>query len=218
MDGPSRPPDPGDRSVTSTVTTALPLEDRPPSPVARTIPRGLLWSLALAVVVLTIASWMALSADPPPDAGQHAGHVTAPVDLTGHPAPEASFDVLDGPATSLGALRGSPVVLNFWGAWCVPCITEMPAFEQVHQAYGDRVRFVGLSPDNEASARAQQRRTGVTYRLGIDPESQIARTFGIVSIPATVLIDRDGTVVHVSQGPALTAPSLTGLIAAKLGA
>jgi peroxiredoxin len=208
MDDPSTPPESG--------TVILPPEDLAPVRSRPPVPRGLLWALALAVVVLTIASWMALS--PAPSAsgpGAPDGPPTA-VDVTGQQVPDVRFEILDGQPSSLSDLRGSPVVVNFWSTTCPPCITEMPAFEQVHQAYGDRVRFLGLAPDNESTARAQQRRTGVSYPLGFDPESQIAKTFGVITIPATVLIDRDGTIVHVSQGPALTAPSLTGLIAAKL--
>ena len=219
MDEPSAPAGPPDHSV-----TVLPPEDQPPAPRRGTpIPRGLLWALALAVVVLTIAAWMALSptpsaSTPDADGAQPAGHEHPPtVDLTGQPAPDARYDVLDGTPTGLAELRGTPVVVNFWSATCVPCVTEMPAFEQVHQSYGDKVRFVGLAvADNESAARAQRRRTGVTYELGFDPEGQIGRSFGIVNIPATVLIDPSGTVVHVTQGPALTASSLTSLISTKL--
>jgi thiol-disulfide isomerase/thioredoxin len=202
---------------------ALPHEDRPPAPRPGGVPRGLLAALALATVVLAIAGWMALSTDTPtsggaPDAtGARPASQGVQVDLTGRPAPPTSFTTFDGPAASLADLRGSPVVVNFWGSWCPPCIREMPAFEQVHRAYGDRVRFVGLAVnDAETSARAQARMTGVSYLLGFDPDGLIGTSFGILDMPATVLIDRDGTVVHTSQAGALTAEQLTGLVEDKL--
>jgi peroxiredoxin len=224
MEDTSPAPPGGDRPVTpagdsaATGTTTLPADDRPPAERGLVIPRGLLWALALAVVVLCIAGWMALSASQP-DPGTAGGDPTpvSPTDLVGHAAPDARYDVLDGTPSSLADLRGSPVVVNFWSATCVPCISEMPAFEEVHQSYGDKVRFIGLAvADNESAARSQRRRTGVTYPLGFDPEGAIAKSFGVVTIPATVLIDRDGIVRHVNQGPALTAPSLSSLITGSL--
>jgi peroxiredoxin len=58
----------------------------------------------------------------------------------------------------------------------------------------------------------------VTYPLGFDPDGTIGAAFGLVNLPATVLIDRSGTIVHVSQARALTAEALTALIDGKLGA
>jgi peroxiredoxin len=212
MDDPSAPLSP------PTTPAALPPEDRAPEPSRFRVPRGLLWALALAVVVLTILSWVALSTPEPADQTGHAGHVPTGFDLTGKPAPATTYAKLDGGTATLADLHGSPVVLNFWGAWCPPCITEMPAFERVHRTVGDKVSFLGLAVnDNETTARSQQRRTGVTYPLGLDPEYAIAKSFGVLSIPATVLIDRNGTVVHVVQGPALTEGSLSSLIHERLG-
>jgi peroxiredoxin len=223
MEDTSPAPPGGDRPVTgggdgAAGTTTLPAEDRRPAERGLVIPRGLLWALALAVVVLCIAGWMALSGSAP-DPGAAGGEPTpvSPTDLLGRAAPDARYDVLDGAPSSLADLRGTPVVVNFWNATCVPCISEMPAFEEVHQTYGEKVRFIGLAvADNESAARSQRRRTGVTYPLGFDPEGAIAKSFGVVTIPATVLIDRDGTVRHVNQGPALTAPSLSSLIDGNL--
>src|SRR5687768_1393784 len=65
-------------------------------------------------------------------------------DATGERVGDTTFTLLEGGSMSLGDLRGTPVVLNFFAEWCPPCVTEMPAFEAVHQELGDRVAFVGL--------------------------------------------------------------------------
>jgi thiol-disulfide isomerase/thioredoxin len=179
----------------------------------RGMPRGLLWAAALFVVVLAIASWQALSSSgtasgpsevvrldndaPQPTGG---GGLTG-VDITGKAAPSASFVTFDGQHAELADFAGRPIVINFWSSTCPPCITEMPAFEQVHQRYGDRVTFVGIDTvDGETPARALAAKTGVTYHLGFDPDGAIAKRFGVVNLPTTVLIGRDGTVMSSNFG------------------
>jgi thiol-disulfide isomerase/thioredoxin len=126
--------------------------------------------------------------------------------------PDLRYPTFEGGTSALRELPGSPVVVNFWGSWCEPCIREMPDFEEVHRAYGDRVRFVGLAVNtSEAAGKALARRTGVSYALGFDADARIVQALGLVNMPSTVLVDASGTVVHVTQ-KALTAPQLTALI------
>ena len=76
---------------------------------------------------------------------------------------------------ALAAYRGTPLVVNVWASWCPPCQQEMPAFQQVHEALGDRVRFVGLDradSRSDAASFAQQR--GITYDLLFDPDDTFA--------------------------------------------
>lgn len=135
---------------------------------------------------------------------------------TGKAAPATSFALLDGSRSSLTALRGKPVVLNFWATTCAPCIREMPAIESVHQALGGRVAFVGIDVrDSVSGGREFVRRTGVTYSIGRDPSGDIFTSFDAVNLPTTVLIDAKGTIVATHTG-ALDAAKLRSLIDSKL--
>ena len=88
----------------------------------------------------------------------------------GAPMPPAQLVLFDGATTSFAALRGKPVVVNFWAATCAPCVGEMPALEKLYLAYRDRVTFVGIDTAESAYAgRAMARTTGVTYLLASDP-------------------------------------------------
>jgi thiol-disulfide isomerase/thioredoxin len=202
-------------------------DDLPPDPGARRgIPPGLLWAAALFVVVLAIASFVALSNDGGKSTADGVVHLdpNAPVvpdtvsnglsgvDMVGRPAPTTSFETFTGSQASLADLAGKPVVVNFWSSSCTGCVAEMPDVEKLHQRYGDKVAFVGINTvDGPTPAAALAKQTGVTYELGRDPNGSIAKSFGVVNLPTTVLVGRDGTIVY-STFVTQTADSLAGLI------
>lgn len=137
-------------------------------------------------------------------------------DAVGTSVGGAPFDTLDGGESSLGSYQGTPVVLNFFGSWCAPCVNEMPALEDVHQALGDQVAFVGLAVRDQEEDTAQiVEDTGVTYDLGRDQRGDLLTSLGGVSMPTTVLIDADGVVTSVNSGE-LNAAELTEMIEAQL--
>jgi cytochrome c biogenesis protein CcmG, thiol:disulfide interchange protein DsbE len=117
-------------------------------------------------------------------------------------APTFEVPQLDGDGViTLTSLRGSPVVLNFWATWCVPCREEMPDLEAVHADLGDRVRFVGINNrDTRRVARVFLRETGVTYPSGFDPRGQVAAAYEILGMPTTILIRGDGTIAQKRTG------------------
>ncbi len=207
-------------------------DDLPDVPEAIHLPRGLLWALSLFVVVLVIASWVALSNSGTPTAAPTAPGSDGVVRLVpnqtlvggdgggamlGKPAPVVTWEGFDGGTSSLAALAGRPVVVNFWQSNCAPCVTEMPALQRVHQAMGDKVAFIGLDTLEIDHAAAQRLvdRTGVRYPLGVDPTGTIGSGFGIIGFPTTALVDRNGTIVYLHLGE-ITEEELTKQINEKL--
>ena len=57
-------------------------------------------------------------------------------------APDFVVTDTDGNAVTLSQFFGKPIVLNFWATWCMPCVYELPDFEEVFREYGDRVVFM----------------------------------------------------------------------------
>lgn len=116
----------------------------------------------------------------------------APVHFAGTTLEGAPFDVRDH--------RGDVVVVNVWGSWCPPCIAEAPALQEVWagtEALG--VQFVGIdTQDNQAAARAHQKRFGVTYPSIDDDGGRVLLALrGSLppkAIPSTVVLDRRGRV------------------------
>lgn len=116
--------------------------------------------------------------------------------------PDLPLERLDGEGqASLTDYRGQPLVVNFWGSWCEPCIEEMPDLQRVHTSLGDDVAFVGVNirDQDPADARALAEETGVTYDLLVDAEGALTRALDIITAPVTLIVLPDGTIVDVIQ-------------------
>lgn len=117
--------------------------------------------------------------------------------LIGQMAPDLAVTVWNGTAgqtLDLAALRGQPVVLNFWGSWCDPCHAESPLLVAAWQRYHPRgVAFVGAAMDTSQSDGltflAQEH---IPYPAGGVPTEEAAVAYGLIGLPATVFIDRQG--------------------------
>lgn len=130
-------------------------------------------------------------------------------------APDVRLEYLDGGTEQLAEVagRGTPVVLNFWSSTCIPCLKEMPAFEEVNGRFADEVRIIGIDvADTEKAGREMVETTGVTYRNARDPRSEIFAAYGGIALPRTVVLAGDGTILDTHSGP-LDAEELTDLLA-----
>ena len=128
-----------------------------------------------------------------------------------------SFQTTDGGTLTIGEFEGTPMVVNYFAAWCAPCRAELPDFEAVHREIGDEVVFLGISRDNVTDSwRTLIEETGVSYTTVF--EGNIQGSFahlGATSMPTTVFIDADGTVQRTWSG-VLTDAKLRELIAEHL--
>jgi cytochrome c biogenesis protein CcmG/thiol:disulfide interchange protein DsbE len=127
----------------------------------------------------------------------------------GTPAPALRLQGLDGGRVDLTALRGRPVVVNFWATWCDPCVREFPLLRQAAATHRpDRLAIVGvLTNDRPAAARAFVRRHHAAWPVGIDPDAATAGRWGAVGLPHTFFIRPDGTLASHQLGE-LTRPAL----------
>jgi len=121
--------------------------------------------------------------------------------LIGKPAPAFSLTPLDGGApVSLDALRGQPIVINFFASWCVPCRQEHAELTMASRLLGDRARFVGVIYEDEPDAiRAWVRHQA--YPTLIDPGGHTAIAYGVYGVPETFFIGADGVIVDKVKGP-----------------
>ncbi|HET6846795.1 MAG TPA: TlpA disulfide reductase family protein, partial [Anaerolineales bacterium] len=134
----------------------------------------------------------------------------------GFAAPDFTLDTLDGGSLTLSQLRGQPVMLNIWASWCLPCRTEMPAIQKVHQRLAEKgLVIIGLnatSQDTEAGARAFVQEFGLTFPIALDRDGSASAQDQLMGLPSTYFIDRKGIVRDVIIG----GPMSEGVMLAKL--
>jgi cytochrome c biogenesis protein CcmG, thiol:disulfide interchange protein DsbE len=103
---------------------------------------------------------------------------------------------------SLASYKGTPVLVNFWATWCVPCKDEMPLLEAAHKKWGSKVQFLGIDrQDYKPDALAFAQRTHVTYPLVADPNATLDEAYRLRGMPTSVFIDASGHIVDQVTGP-----------------
>ncbi len=177
----------------------------------------LLVSLAAALVVSVVGGWALsrdgedTSGDDPAGAGDDEVAIletpgTAQIpgietndEVDGDPLPSIDLFTNDGDAINTDELRGQPLVINLWYSTCEPCKRELPAFAEVQAEYGDRVRFVGVNPqDVPATNESFARERGVQYELLLDRDGALTVELGVARFPSTFFVAADGTIVRQS--------------------
>jgi len=117
----------------------------------------------------------------------------------GNVAPDFTF-AMSGVQHNLRALRGKPVVINFWASWCPPCTDELPFFVRLQTTYGDRVRLLTISNESFGVARRYLAAKRLHLPLVEDTAGTIFAAYSIRPVPDTVVLDADGSVTYVSVG------------------
>jgi len=100
--------------------------------------------------------------------------------------------------------RGKIVLLNFWATWCAPCLTEIPTFTEWQTQYGaEKFQVIGVSMDDAASeVIATIPKMKFNYPVLMGDEHLGVAYGGVLGLPVTYLIDRDGKIRARYQGAA----------------
>ena len=135
--------------------------------------------------------------------------------------PELAFADRHGKPVSLAELRGKTILLNIWATWCLPCRAEMPALDRLQARLGrNDFQVVALSIDRGGAEVVQRFYAEIGIRnleIFTDSTGKIARDLGIVGVPVTLLLNRDGREIARAIGPVdWDDPKIIELISAQL--
>ena len=167
---------------------------RPPTPAGRHL---LAWWLIGVAILL----------GPPAASQSKATDMLAGLYLIGYPPgtkpPDFAGGTIEGQKVSLAGLQGRVVLLNFWASWCRDCRTEMPMLEQLHRDLAAQgLTILGINVrEGTRTVRRYADELDLTFPLVLDQKGKITASYGVIGLPTTFLIDRDGRPIALAIGP-----------------
>ena len=157
------------------------------------------WNVVILIVFLAGVAWILVNRLP--EGSSAAGGALPPAPAVGHPAPDFTVTDAAGKTFKLSALRGTPVVLNFWATWCPPCQAELPELQAGSQRLAGQVAIVGLNQgETPEQVKAFAQQTGLTYPIPLDPNMAVSGVYGVRNLPTTFFIDRSGVIRDMQLG------------------
>jgi thiol-disulfide isomerase/thioredoxin len=117
--------------------------------------------------------------------------------------PPFSGSTLDARPLSITEYRGSVIILNFWASWCLECRPEMPVLERLQREFSSRgLIIIGVNTrEKKEAARRYAKELGLTFPLVLDRDGKINALYGVVGLPTTFVIGRDGRAIGFAVGP-----------------
>ena len=137
------------------------------------------------------------------------------------PMPDVAFTGEDGSEMRLADYKGKVLLVNFWATWCAPCREEMPALQALQDSLGgDDFAVVTIATGRNAPAAIDRFFTEAgltTLPRHTDPKMELSRAAGVLGLPVTILVGRDGQEVgRLIGGADWAAPEAQALIKAVI--
>lgn len=135
-------------------------------------------------------------------------------------APEPGFEKMVspkvGPAPTFAALKGKPILLEFWGTWCGHCIQALPHLEKLHAKFAPRgVQFFSVTDEREKLVLEFLKDTKMAGNVVLDTDSSAFKAYSANALPTTYLIDATGKVAGVLHPENITDEIMEDLVAGR---
>ena len=103
---------------------------------------------------------------------------------------------------NLDEFQGKVVYVDFWASWCGPCLKSFPFMEEMHQQYADQgLVIIAINMDQDPQdAHKFITEHPVTFLVGQDTAGAVAEQYGVMAMPSSFVVDRDGLVKNTHFG------------------
>jgi thiol-disulfide isomerase/thioredoxin len=191
--------------------------EREPTALPRWIAAIIIGAIALASLAALV--WPLLNK---PATAADAGVIRAQIEADGAAgrigaaAPDFEWTDLGGKTLRLSSYRGKVVVVNFWATWCPPCREEMPALQRVAASEPDVVVLEVDLMEPGDKARSFLDSLGLDrLQPVLDSDGATTRRYGVLTVPSTFFVDRDGVIRHLELRQLTEAMIRTGIQKAR---
>ncbi len=160
--------------------------------------------IACIMAIIAMISYLIGKRNAPPI------HITQTTDVTmlNETFADFTFKNLNGDTLNITDFQGRVVLLNFWASWCAPCLVELPQFYELAAQNSDDMTVILMSVDfdrkNIDKILQKLKLSGQTpdnLILAWDPNKKVSKDiFGTIVYPETILINRNGRMVHKVTG------------------
>ncbi|MEO0138384.1 MAG: TlpA disulfide reductase family protein [candidate division WOR-3 bacterium] len=109
-----------------------------------------------------------------------------------------SFKTLDGKIYKWEDLQGKVLIVDFWATWCQPCRKSLPELDAIYKEYNGKVVVIGFSKDDseEEVKNFLEKEIKVSYPIAMSNQKLEKMFGGILGLPTSFLVDKDGKVVR----------------------
>lgn len=148
------------------------------------------------------------------------------INSTTHPlidqlCPEFSFDTLFNykkDKLALAELKGKFVIVDFWGTFCLPCITDFPKWESLQKRFGDTLQFLLVTTDGYVKTKQfyeTRKKAGKSMMLPCGINTNMVRYFNVREVSTFVWIDDKGYIKAITDYTKLTEKNVADFVSRK---
>lgn len=163
----------------------------------KTIPPIGMIAVGVGIILIGVAALFML---PKEDAAANAGgaqeeYSSIPMQVE-YNAPDLTLTTLSGKEESLADYEGQVILVNLWATWCPPCKAELPVLQQFYEDHADEgFAIIGIDfGEPESVVNNFIKSSNLTYPIWVDEDSEAGMAFNSYSLPASFVIDPEGTV------------------------
>jgi peroxiredoxin len=139
----------------------------------------------------------------PATAANQAARVPGVPAIRGKAAPDFELTDVQGSKIRAADFKNKVLLVNFWATWCSPCIVEIPWFVEFQQKYGSQgLQVIGISLDESGvkDVKPFVEKHKMTYPILLGNDKTAEQFGGIIGLPTTFIVDRDGKFYTMHRG------------------